>query len=76
MEEQDSGKSRSLGSRAREASRRVTRPLASATNAVTGKGVEQRVSEYTETFTQVVLGLHEDLSTASRRVAEVSEVWT
>jgi hypothetical protein len=71
MEAQDSSESRSLGSRAREASRRVTGPLASATSAVTGKGVEQRVAEYTETFTQVVLGLHEDLEIVSRRIGNL-----
>ena len=68
MEGRNSSESSSLGSRAREASRRVTGPLASAAVAITGKGVEQRVAEYTETFTQVVQGLHEDLATASRRI--------
>jgi K+-sensing histidine kinase KdpD len=71
MEGQDSNESRSLGSRARDAAKRVTGPLASATRAVTGKDVEQQVAEYTETFTQVALGLHEDLEASSRRIGEL-----
>ena len=68
MEGQDSDESRSLSSRVRDAASRVTGPLASATRAVTGKEVEQQVAEYTETLTQVALGLHEDLEASSRRI--------
>lgn len=68
MEGQDSDESRSFSSRARDAASRVTAPLTSATRAVTGKDVEQQVAEYTETLTQVALGLHEDLEASSRRI--------
>ena len=71
MKRQASSESRSLGSRVRKAAKRVTEPLASATDAVTGRGVEQRVAEYSETFTQVVLGLHEDMAAATRRIGDL-----
>lgn len=69
--EQPPSKGRSIGARGKAAARRVTAPIASATNAVTGKNVEQQLAEYTETFTQVALGLHEDLTAALRRIKEL-----
>ena len=50
---------------------RVTRPLTGASEAITGKGIEQGIAEYSETFTQVALGLHEDLTAAPRRIGEL-----
>ena len=69
-EETDEG-SRSLGQRGRAAARRVTQPFNSATDALTGRSVERQVAEYSETFTQVVLGLHEDLAAANRRIGDL-----
>ena len=69
-DETDEG-SRSIGQRGRAAARRVTEPLTSATDILTGRGVERQVAEYSETFTQVVLGLPEDLAAANRRIADL-----
>ena len=69
--EQPPNKAPSIGKRGKAAARRVTAPIVSATNAVTGKNIEHRVAEYTETFTQVVLGLHEDHAAALRRIDEL-----
>ena len=69
-EETDEG-SRSIGQRGRAAARRVTQPITSATDALTGRSVERQVAEYSETFTQVVLGLHEDLAAANRRISDL-----
>lgn len=73
MTEESPENPRSLRRRGADAARRVTDPLASAASALTGKGVEQEVAEYTETFTQVALGLHEDVADLSRRVAELEK---
>ena len=69
--EQPPSKAPSIGKRGKAAARRLTAPIVSATNAVTGKNVEHQVAEYTETFTQVVLGLHEDHAAALRRIDEL-----
>ncbi len=66
MEEQKPGKRR-----VRNLVSRVTRPLTGASEAITGKGIEQEIAEYSETFTQVALGLHEDLTAASRRIGDL-----
>ena len=71
MEEPPKQEPRSLRQRGRDAARRATQPLTSATEAVTGATVERQVAEYSETFTQVVLGLHEDLASASRRIGQL-----
>ncbi len=63
-EETDEG-SRSIGQRGRAAARRVAQPLASATDALTGRSVERQVAEYSETFTKVILGLNEHLAAAT-----------
>ena len=49
----------------------ATKPVASVTDAVTGRGLEQQVAEYSDTFTQVALGLHDDMAAASRRIAQL-----
>ena len=69
--EQPPKKAPSIGERGKAVARRVTAPITSATNSVTGKNVEQQVAEYTETFTQVALGIHEDLTSALRRIDEL-----
>jgi hypothetical protein len=64
MEEDKSGDSRTgrlIG--------RVTSPLTSATGAITGRAVEDEIEEFGETFTQVALGLHRDVTALQRRVA-------
>ena len=67
----DNDEPRSWRDRGREVASRATRPVSSAADAVTGREVERQVAEYSETFTQVVLGLHEDLTAATRRIAEL-----
>lgn len=69
MEQEPGGQSRSVRQSAEEAARRVTKPLKSATDRLTGRAVEQQVAEFSETFTQVALGLHGDLTAANRRIA-------
>lgn len=71
-EETDQG-SRSNRQRVSDAARRVAEPLTSARDAVTGRGVERQVAEYSETFTHVVLGLHEDLTAANRRISNLED---
>lgn len=51
--------------------RKVTSPLTGATDAITGRGLEEEVSDYAETFTQVSLGLHRDVTALQRRVSAV-----
>ncbi|MEX2599375.1 MAG: hypothetical protein WD533_06935 [Dehalococcoidia bacterium] len=51
-----------------EAAKLMQGPLTSAGEAVSGKAVQREVSEYTEVFTQVALGLHEDVTAAQRNV--------
>ena len=71
MAEKPPEKPSSLRQRGVRAARRVTDPVKSAAASLTGKSVEEEVSEYTETFTQVALGLHEDMSAMTRRVGEL-----
>ena len=61
----------SLMDRGKGAVRKVTKPLTDASDLITGRGLEQSVAEYSETFTQVVLGIHEDVTALSRRVSEL-----
>ena len=67
----DNDEKRSWRDRGKEVARKATRPVSSAADALTGREVERQVAEYSETFTQVVLGLHEDLTAATRRIAEL-----
>ena len=76
MEQQSTGESRNVRQRAMDAARRVTDPLSSAADAVTGRAIEQRVAEYSETFTQVVIDLHEDVTAASRRIGTLETTFT
>ncbi len=71
MEGQSPGDERSRKGRGRQTVGRVTAPLTSARNALTGRSLEQKVGEYSETFTHVVLGLHEDMAAASRRIEQL-----
>ena len=65
------GRDGSWRERGREAARRATEPLATAADAISGRGIEKEVAEYSEVFTQVALGLHEDLTAATRRIGEL-----
>ena len=71
MTEEIDGGSGSIRQRAQAATRRVTGPITSAADVMTGRNLENQIVEYSETFTQVVLGLHEDLTAANRRIAEL-----
>lgn len=57
-----------------EAAKLMREPLTSAGEAVSGKGVQREVSEYTEVFTQVALGLHDDLQAAQRRLQTLTVI--
>ena len=50
--------------------RRAGDTLKTATGTLTGRNVEQQVAEYSEVYTQVLLGLHEDLELQRRKVAD------
>ena len=71
--ENDEG-ARSMRQRGGDAAKRVTEPLISAADTLTGRRVERQIAEFSETFTQVVLGLHEDLSAANRRIADLEVI--
>ena len=62
---------RSLRDRVKGLVRRATKPVASVTDAVTGRSLEQQIADYSDTFTQVALGLHDDVAAASRRIAQL-----
>ena len=65
------GNEQSWRERGREAARRATEPLATAADAISGRGIEKEVAQYSEVFTQVALGLHEDLTAATRQIGEL-----
>ena len=56
--------------RGRRLLRRTGDTLKTATGTLTGQNVEQQVAEYSEVYTQVLLGLHEDLELQRRKVAD------
>ena len=60
----------SPGERGRRLARRAGDTLKTATGTLTGQNVEQQVAEYSEVYTQVLLGLHEDLELQRRKVAD------
>ncbi len=65
------GKEQSWRERGREAARRATEPLATAADAISGRGIEKEVAQYSEVCTQVALGLHEDLTAATRQIGDL-----
>ncbi len=54
--------------RGMEAAKLLQEPLSSASEAVGSRGLQREVAEYTEVFTQVTLGMHDDLVAARRWV--------
>lgn len=50
---------------------RASEGMRSATDALTGRSVEQSVAEYTEQFAEVAVGLHEDIKRVEGNVADV-----
>ncbi len=50
--------------------RRAGDTLNTATGTLTGKNVEQQVAEYSEVYTQVLLGMHGDLELQGRKVGD------
>ena len=60
----------SPGDRGRRLVRRAGDTLKTATGTLTGQNVEQQVAEYSEVYTQVLLGLHEDLKLQREKVAD------
>ena len=60
----------SPGDKGRRLLRRAGDTVKTATGALTGKNVEQQVAEYSEVYTQVLLGIHGDLEQQGRKVAD------
>ena len=60
----------SPGGRRRGLVRQASDTLKTATGTLTGQNVEQQVAEYSEVYTQVLLGLHEDLELQRTKVAD------
>ena len=58
----------SMRGRGRRAVGRAGKALSSATGTLSGKSVEQQVSEYSELYTQVLLGVHADLQAQARQI--------
>ena len=52
---------------------RVTGPISRARRRITGTDVAESIEEYAETFTQVSLGLHDDITAPVRRIVETEE---
>ena len=50
--------------------RHTANALKTATGTLTGKNVEQQVAEYSELYTQVLLGLHRDLEAQGRKLQD------
>ena len=65
------GQERSWRERGREAARRATEPITTAADALSGRSIEKEVAQYSEVFTRVALGLHEDLTAATRQSGEL-----
>ena len=64
---------RSLRGRGKDAVRRITEPVVSAGQTVSGRALEQELAGYSETVTQILLGLHDDLAALQRRVGELEK---
>ena len=64
---------RSLRRRGRDAVRRITEPIVSARRTMSGRALEQELAGYSETVTQVLLGLHDDLAALQGRVGELEK---
>ena len=60
----------SPGERGRRLVRRAGDALKTATGTLTGQNVEQQVAEYSEVYTQVLLGLHGDLELQGGKVED------
>ena len=48
--------------------RRAGKAVTTATGTLSGKNVEQQVAEYSETYTQVLLGLHRSIEAQNRKL--------
>ena len=57
--------------RGRRAARRVREAVTATTGTLTGKNLEQEIAEYSETYTQVLLGVHRDLEAQSRTLSSL-----
>ena len=62
---------RGLGERGKQAVKRVGETVQNVTGTLTGKTLEQQVSEYSDLCTQVLLGLHKDLEAQDRKLQEL-----
>ena len=59
---------RSMGDKGKQAVRRAGKAVKTATDTLSGKNVEQQIAEYSETYTQVLLGLHQDIEAQNRKL--------
>ena len=48
--------------------RRAGKAVTTVTGTLSGKNVEEQIAEYSETYTQVLLGLHQDIEAQGRRL--------
>ncbi len=60
----------SLRARGRDAVRRIAGTVSSAQRRITGQELGQMVAEFSETYSQVLLGVHQDLEAVGRRIAD------
>ena len=61
------------GGRGRRLLRRAGDTVKTASGTLTGKNVEQQAAEYSEVYTQVLLGVHGDLEVQSRKVDDLDK---
>ena len=61
---------RSLRNKGKEVARRAGARVTAATSTLSGKNIEQQIVEYSELYTQVLLGLHGDLEAQERKLSE------
>ena len=61
---------RSWRDRGKQAMKKAGDSVKGTTSALSGKTLEEQVAQYSELYTQVLLGLHDDLKALERKVEE------
>ena len=62
---------REIKKKPEEAAKTISKGVGEATDALTGKKVENLVSEYSDTYTKVALGLHQDLEAQGEAIKNI-----
>ena len=60
----------SMSSKGKQVVKRMNGKVQAATATLSGKNIEQHVAEHSELYTQVLLGLHRDLTTQDKRLTD------